>query len=63
MREETGLVTFRGKPMTLLGERISIGQKAPGFNVIDNGLNPVDLSHFSGKPLIIASLISLDTSV
>lgn len=63
MKERSGIVTFQGNPMTLIGEEVSVGQQAPDFRVVDNGLNPVSLSDFAGKTLILASVISLDTSV
>ena len=63
MKERSGMVTFQGNPMTLLGEGMSIGAKAPDFSVLDNGLKPVSLSGFAGKTLILASVLSLDTSV
>ena len=31
-RQETG-VTFKGSPMTLLGESLKVGQHAPEFNL------------------------------
>jgi thiol peroxidase len=54
---------MKGKPITLLGETIKVGQKAPDFEVVANDLSPVKLSSFAGKTCIIASVPSLDTSV
>jgi thiol peroxidase len=63
MEERTGLVTMKGKPVTLIGPAIKVGQKAPDFEVTANDLSPVKFSSFAGKVCIIASVPSLDTSV
>ena len=63
MEERTGLVTMKGKPVTLVGQAVKVGQKAPDFEVTANDLSPVKLSSFAGKVCIIASVPSLDTSV
>ncbi|ACS78377.1 thiol peroxidase [Maridesulfovibrio salexigens] len=63
MNERTGIITFQGNPLTLLGTEIKVGDKAPGFNVTDNGLAPKALSDFAGKVLIISAVPSLDTPV
>jgi thiol peroxidase len=63
MEERTGIVTMKGKPVTLLGKTVKVGQKAPDFEVTANDLSPVKLSSFAGKVCIIASVPSLDTSV
>ncbi len=61
MKERTGIVTFKGAPMTLLGPEIKVGAKAPDFRVVDNGLAPVTLADFKGKVKIISAVPSLDT--
>jgi thiol peroxidase len=63
MQERTGLVTMKGKPVTLLGPAVKIGQKAPDFEVVANDMSKVKLSSFAGKTIIIASVPSLDTAV
>lgn len=63
MYEKTGLVTMRGKPLTLMGNSLKVGDKAPDFEVTDNDLKPVGLSSFSGKICVISSVPSLDTPV
>ncbi len=63
MEERTGLVTMKGKPVTLVGQAVKVGQKAPDFEVTANDLSPVKLSSFAGKVCIIASVPSLDTAV
>ncbi len=61
MQERSGIVTFKGKPMTLLGPEIKAGEKAPDFRVVDNGLAPVGLSDYKGKIKILSAVPSLDT--
>jgi len=63
MEERTGMVTMKGKRLTLVGSEIRLGQKAPDFEIIANDLSPVKFSSFRGKVCVIASVPSLDTSV
>jgi thiol peroxidase len=63
MNERNGIVTMKGKPVTLTGTQVRVGQKAPDFEVVANDLSTVKLSSFAGKTCIIASVPSLDTSV
>ncbi len=63
MVEQKGIVTMKGKPVTLTGTPVRVGQKAPDFEVVANDLSTVKLSSFAGKTCIIASVPSLDTSV
>ncbi len=63
MKERTGIVTMKGNPVTLLGDAIEVGQKAPDCEVVANDLSPVKLSSFAGRTIIISSVPSLDTSV
>jgi len=61
--ERKNVVTFLGNPLTLVGDVVDVGDKAPDFTVLDNDLNPVDFSSFEGKVIILSSVPSLDTSV
>jgi len=63
MKERTGLVTMKGQSLTLLGNELKVGQKAPDFEVVANDLSTVRFSSFQGKVYIISSVPSLDTSV
>lgn len=63
MKERTGLVTFQGMPLTLVGDGLSTGDKAPDFSVLDNDLNPVSLASFKGKVCLLVTVPSLDTPV
>ena len=63
MQERKGIITFKGNPMTLLGPDIRVGDKAPDFRVVDNGMAQVTLADFRGKVRVISSVPSLDTPV
>ena len=63
MTERSGIITFKGNPFTLLGPELKVGDKAPDFTVVDNGLAPVSLASSAGKIRIISSVPSLDTPV
>jgi thioredoxin-dependent peroxiredoxin len=61
--ERQGLITFKGGPMTLLGAEVKVGDKAPDFKAVDNGMQLATLDSFRGKVKIISSVPSLDTPV
>jgi thiol peroxidase len=63
MKERKDVVTFQGNPLTLLGEAIEVGQKAPDFEVVANDLSPVKLADYAGKTVVISVVPSLDTPV
>ena len=63
MMERKGAVTLRGKPFTLVGPEIKVGQKAPDFTVVANDMAPVKLADTAGKVRILATVPSLDTPV
>ncbi len=63
MAERANAVTMKGKPLTLVGNEVRVGDKAPGFVLLDNGLAPVGLSAYEGRVVVIVSVPSLDTPV
>jgi len=63
MQERTGIVTFKGNPVTLLGPALKVGDPAPRFRVVDGQLKEVTLAEFAGKTKIISAVPSLDTPV
>jgi thiol peroxidase len=63
MQERKGIVTMKGKPVTLIGPEVNVGQAVPDCELVANDLSPVKLSSFRGKVCVIASVPSLDTSV
>ena len=63
IKERTGLVTMKGGPLTLLGDPVNVGDKAPDFEVLADDLSTVKFSSFRGRICIISSVPSLDTPV
>ena len=61
--ERTGVVTFKGNGVTLLGNPVTVGDKAPDFTALDKGLGAVKLSDFKGKTRVISVTPSLDTAI
>ncbi len=61
--ERTGIITMKGKSVTLIGPDIRVGDKAPDFTVLDGTLGEVRLADFAGKTKIISVTPSLDTPV
>ncbi|SDW70181.1 thiol peroxidase (atypical 2-Cys peroxiredoxin) [Marinococcus luteus] len=56
-------VTFKEKPVTLVGDKVEIGEYAPDFTVLANDMSPVSLSDASGKVRLISVVPSIDTGV
>jgi len=63
VEKRKNVITMQGKPLTLLGKPINVGDNAPEFTVFNNDLKPVKLSDFQGKIKIISVVPSIDTSV
>ena len=63
MVKRTGVITFGGNPLTLAGNEIKVGAKAPDFYALNSKLQPVKLSDFDGKVRIISVFPSIDTPV
>jgi len=61
--ERNGVVTMKGNPMTLVGSEVKVGDKAPDFTVLDQTLQPVKLSDYAGKTVVISVTPSIDTPV
>lgn len=62
--EVGGSVTFKGKPMNLLGNPIVIGKPLPLVKLTEAGsMNMVDLSQEKGKVLFLSIVPSIDTKV
>ncbi len=61
----SGAITFKGTPMTLLGEEVKAGTQAPDFLIhyFEGGLKSITLSDLKGKPSIVSVVPSLDTGV
>lgn len=63
MNDRKGLVSMKGQSLTLLGNEVEAGQKAPDFEVVANDMSTVRFSSFHGKICIISSVPSLNTEV
>lgn len=63
MEKRTGVVTFHGKPLTLIGPELRAGDKAPYFRAVNNDLQPMTLHDFAGKVVVLSAVPSLDTPV
>ena len=60
---DAGKVSAQGKPVTLLGQGISIGDSAPNFKVVDDNFIPVTLEDYKGQAVLISVVPSLDTGI
>ncbi|MCM3717943.1 thiol peroxidase [Fictibacillus phosphorivorans] len=56
-------VTFKDKPVTLLGTQVKEGDQAPDFKVLANDLSEVTLADSKGSVRLIAAVPSVDTGV
>ncbi|RSD27728.1 thiol peroxidase [Mesobacillus subterraneus] len=56
-------VTFKGNPVTLLGNEVKVGDQAPDFKVLANDLSEVTLQDTKGQVRLISVVPSLDTGV
>jgi thiol peroxidase len=63
MNERKAGTTFKGNPLTLLGNAVTVGQKAPEFKALAGDLSEVSLAASKGKTRLIISVPSLDTPV
>jgi len=55
-------VKFKGNQVTLEGNIVKVGDIAPSFVVMDNGINQVDSKDLKGKRVYV-SVPSIDTAV
>ncbi len=61
--ERLGVTTFRDRPVTLLGEGLAVGDRAPEFTALANDMSPVTLSSSAGTVRVISTVPSLETPV
>lgn len=63
MEKRHGVVTFAGRPVTLVGKEIKVGEPAPNFTALNTDLSSFSLSELKGKVVVISVVPSIDTSV
>jgi thiol peroxidase len=63
MNKRANLVTMGGNPVTLLGNEVKQGDKAPDFTVLTGEMQPYSLKDAGSKVKIISVVPSLDTGV
>ena len=63
MVERAGAITFKGNPMTLIGDEIKVGDKLPDFELRAIDFSVKSLKDYAGKVKIISIVPSLDTPV
>lgn len=56
-------ITFGGNEVTLIGNEVNVGDKAPEFKVVANDLSEVSSSNFDNKVRLISVVPSIDTGV
>ncbi|UCD64806.1 MAG: thiol peroxidase [Candidatus Zixiibacteriota bacterium] len=61
--ERANVITIKGKPLTLLGRELKVGDRAPEFTLLDNSLSAVKLSDSRGKARLLSVVPSLDMDV
>ena len=60
---DAGKVSAQGKPVTVVGKGVSVGENAPNFKVVDGGIAPVNLNDYKGQAVLISVVPSLDTGI
>lgn len=63
MIERAGGVTLDGHPLTVIGNKLNIGDRAPDFKLLATDMSWVTLADSAGKARLISVVTSLDTGV
>jgi thiol peroxidase len=61
--ERPGATTLGGKPMTLIGPELKVGDSAPDFSAVDDSMKDVNLAGTGTGTRIFSVVPSLDTPV
>ena len=56
-------ITFKGAPVTTIGDLPKVGTPAPDFTLTKNDLSPIDKKGLAGKNVVLNIFPSIDTSV
>ncbi len=62
-KERMGVHVLKGNPLTLLGNEVKVGDKAPDFTVLAKDWTAVTGASFNGKIRLINVVPSLDTGI
>jgi len=62
-QERTGVATFKGNPLTLVGPELKAGDQAPDFSINKSLVEQASLKDFAGKVKLISVVPSIDTGV
>ncbi len=63
MQKREGAVTFKTKPITLVGPELKVGDAAPDFACVNQGLEAINLGKTPAKARLFSVVPSLDTPV
>ena len=65
MTERPGDVTSKGTPLTVLGDKLKVGDEAPDFALVNNlfSTETITLADSTGKVRLISAVPSLNTSI
>jgi thiol peroxidase len=63
MQKRPNAVTFKGKPLTLIGPQLKPGDKAPDFACVTSAMEIVGISQTPAKARLFCAVPSLDTPV
>ncbi len=63
MQKRANAVTFKGKPLALLGPQLKAGDAAPDFACVTSGLEVMGLAKTPAKTRLFSVVPSLDTPV
>src|SRR5438270_5382074 len=63
MQKRPNAVTFKGKPLALVGPQLKVGDKAPDFACVTAGLEVLSLPKTPAKTRLFSVVPSLDTPV
>ena len=56
-------ITFKGAPVTTIGDLPKVGTPAPDFTLTKNDLSPIGKKDLAGKNVVLNIFPSIDTSV
>lgn len=56
-------ITFKGSPVSTHGELPDVGSKAEAFALVGTDLQPVNLSDYAGRRVVLNIFPSLDTGI